>query len=101
MQVEWDCEDIYKAEYMSKHIGEVYDGVISSVKSFGMYVELSNSVEGLVRVDKLPGGWFEYDEVTMSFYCKRTGVRYSIGDNIKVIAARADVSSGQIDFEPI
>lgn len=101
MQVEWDCEDIYKAEYMSKHIGEVYDGVISSIKSFGMYVELSNSVEGLVRVDKLPGGWFEYDEVTMSFYCKRTGVRYSIGENIKVIAARADVSSGQIDFEPI
>jgi len=101
MQVEWDCEDIYKAEYMSKHIGEVFEGVISSIKAFGMYVELENSVEGLVRIDKVPGGWFEYDEVTMSLYCSRTGVRYSIGDSIRVIAARADVSSGQIDFEPI
>jgi ribonuclease R len=86
---------------MAKHIGETFDGVISSIKAFGMYVELENSVEGLVRVDKLPGGWFEYDELTLSFYCKRTGVRYSIGDRLKVIAARADVSSGQIDFEPI
>jgi ribonuclease R len=101
MQVEWDCDDIYKAEYMSRHIGETFDGVISSVKSFGMYVELSNSVEGLVRVDKIPGGWFDYDESTLSFYCEKTGVRFSIGDSVHVIAARADVSNGQIDFEII
>ena len=101
MQVEWDCDDIYKAEFMAKHIGEAFDGVISSVKSFGMYVELPNSVEGLVRVDKLPGGWFDYDEQTLSLYCSRSGARYSIGDGVRVIAARADVSSGQIDFELI
>ena len=86
---------------MSKHIGETFDGVISSVKSFGMYVELENSVEGLIRIDRLPGGWFDFDEKTLSLYCERTGVRYSIGDNVRVITARADIPSGQIDFELI
>ena len=100
MQVEWDCEAIYKAEYMSFHIGAIFEGVISSVKTFGMYIELENTVEGMVRVEKLQG-WFDYDEASMSLYSAKTGVRYSIGDKVKVIVAKADVSSGQVDFELI
>jgi ribonuclease R len=98
MQVEWDCDDIYIAEYMTRHIGESFEGTVSSVKQFGMYVELDNSVEGLVRIDKLPG-WFEYNEAALTLSCPKSGMSFTVGDRVKVIAARADVSSGQIDFE--
>ena len=98
MQVEWDCDDIYIAEYMTRHIGESFEGTVSTVKQFGMYVELDNSVEGLVRIDKLPG-WFEYNEAALTLSCPKSGMSFTVGDRVKVIAARADVSSGQIDFE--
>jgi ribonuclease R len=100
MQVEWDCDDIYAAEYMSRHIGERFDGTISSVKQFGMYVELENTVEGLVRIDKLPG-WYEYDERAFALRCPQTGKCHTVGDAVKVIAEHADIPSGQIDFELI
>lgn len=99
MMVERDCEDIYKAEYMSKFIGEPFEGVVSSVKSFGMYVELPNTVEGLVRIENLPGGWYDFDEATLTLACPKNGSRYTVGDPVTVTATRADVSAGQIDFE--
>lgn len=98
MQIEWSCEDAYKAEYMSAHIGEQFSGTITSVKAFGMYVTLDNTVEGLVRVENIPGGWYEYDEPTMSMYCQRNGRRYSMGDAVRIIVERANVPLGQIDF---
>ena len=101
MQVEWDCDEIYKAEYMSRHIGETFDGVVNTVKNFGMYVSLENTVEGLVRVEKLPGGWYDYDEANMTLACARTGARYTIGDRVRVIVAGAEVATGQVDFELI
>ena len=101
MQVEWDCDEIYKAEYMSRHIGETFDGIVTTVKNFGMYVALENTVEGLVRVEKLPGGWYDYDEAAMVLSCARTGVRYTIGDRVRVIVAGAEVATGQVDFELI
>ena len=101
MQVEWACEAIYMAEYMAGHIGGRFSGVVSSVKSFGMYVQLDNTVEGLVRVDRLPGGWYDFDETTLSLFCQQTGMRFSIGDRVDVIVAKAEVATGQIDFELI
>ncbi len=98
MQTEWDCEDAYKAEFLSGHIGEQFAGTVTSVKSFGMYVTLDNTIEGLVRVETIPGGWYDYDEQSMSLRCARTGSAYTVGDAVRVLVARADVPSGQIDF---
>ena len=99
MQLEWECDGIYEAEYMSFHIGEQFDGVISSVKSFGMYIELANSVEGMARIEGLPGGWYDYDEGSMSLVCRSGGARYTVGDTVRVLVSRAEVATGQIDFE--
>lgn len=99
MQVEWGCEAIYKAEYMSFRVGQEFEGMISSVKPFGFYVELDNTVEGLVRVENIPGGWYDYDESNMALTCERAGRKYELGDRVRVIVSRADVASGQIDFD--
>lgn len=98
MQIEWDCDDIYKAEYMLQHVGGTFPGTITGVKSYGFYVELENTVEGLVRVETLKG-WFDYDEANMQLYCTANGRRYSIGDEVNVLATRVEVALGQVDFE--
>lgn len=61
MNIERNCEDCYKAEYMQQHIGEIFKGLISSVTEYGFYVELENTVEGLVHVNSLPEGNYIYD----------------------------------------
>ena len=99
MRVEWDCEAIYKAEYMTKHVGEEFDGVISSVKSFGFYVELENSVEGMCRIESLEGGWYEYDESRLAIVNPVNHASFALGDKVRVICTRAEVSTGQVDFE--
>ena len=98
MQIEWDCDDIYKAEYMMQHVGGTFPGTITGVKSYGFYVELENTVEGLVRVETLKG-WFDYDEANMQLFCPANGKRYSIGDEVTVLATRVEVALGQVDFE--
>ena len=98
MQIEWDCDDIYKAEYMRQHVGGTFPGIITGVKSYGFYVELENTVEGLVRVETLKG-WFDYDEATMQLFCPANGKRYAIGDSVDVIATKVEVALGQVDFE--
>lgn len=100
MQVEWDCEDAYKAEYMGTHIGERFMGVVSSIKSFGMYVMLDNTVEGLVKVENMPG-WFDFDETNLTLRNPSTGKMYSIGDEVEIIVQGADVPTGKIDFSLI
>lgn len=96
MTVERKCEDCYKAEYMAGHLGESYEGVVSGVTQRGIFVELPNTVEGMVRISEMPGH-FEYDgkiEVRDS----DSGRRLRVGDRVRVKAARADVSSGEVDF---
>ena len=97
MTCERECEDCYKAEYMSSHIGEEFDGVISSVTEYGFYVELENTVEGMVRIDDLPKGQYEYDGF-ISVTDALTGKRYRVGDKVHVICIKADVSGGKVDF---
>ncbi|MGI5960167.1 MAG: ribonuclease R [Massiliimalia sp.] len=100
MKVERDCEDCYKAEYMQKHIGETFEGIISSVAGHGIYVELPNTVEGMVRVEDLPDGEYYFDEV-MQYKNLTTGQVFKIGDPMTVICAKCDVNSGNIDFTPV
>lgn len=95
--IERECEDCYKAEYMKPHIGESFEGRISSVTEFGFYVMLPNTVEGLVHLRSLPEGEYDYSE-PMSLTEKFSGVSYNLGDIITVICSSVNVSEGKIDF---
>ena len=90
------ADDVYKAAYMKEFLGESYLGVISGVTSFGIFVELENSCEGLVRLEDLPAGYYRYDESTFTLFSSKNS--YSLGQKIKVTVANADVSEGNIDF---
>ncbi len=96
MRVERECDDCYLAEYMTKHIGESFEGIVSSVQEFGFFVELDNTVEGLIRVDSLAHGPYDYDG---HFTLTKDGKpAYRVGDTVKVICVGANVSAGQVDF---
>ena len=94
---ERSCEDCYKAEYMEQFIGHDFDGIISSVTAFGVYVKLENTVEGLVRLSAFPSGeWFLSDNVT---YTERvTGNKMRIGGKVKIKVSGVNISAGQIDM---
>ncbi|MBE6846220.1 MAG: ribonuclease R [Ruminococcus sp.] len=96
--IERDCEDCYKAEYMQNHIGDEFEGIISSVTDFGFYVELENTVEGLVHINTLPEGYYEYDGY-FSIKDEYSDRAFCAGNKVKIICAKADVNSGKIDFE--
>ena len=96
MRVERECEDCYIAEYMAAHLGEEFEGMISSVTDYGMYVELPNTVEGLVKIETLPDGTYDFDG---HFSITRNGETvYSVGQHVKVKCVKADPASGNIDF---
>ena len=97
MVVERSCEDCYKAEFMRQFIGQDFDGVIGSVTGFGIYVDLPNTVEGLLHINNLPDGEYIYDG-TVSILEKNSNTRYRVGDSIRVKVLAVDVSVGQIDF---
>ena len=96
---ERDVNDMKMAEYMESHIGEVYDGIISSVTSFGIFVELPNLVEGLVHISNIPGDYYEYVPELLSLIGKSTKKTYRIGDKLKVRVISASKETAQIDFE--
>lgn len=97
-QAERDADDMKKAEYMSKFVGESFDGVISSVTSFGFFVELDNTCEGLVRVSNLTDDYYYYDEMNLCLIGERTKKRIHIGDVVKVQLVRVDVDLREVDF---
>lgn len=98
-KVERDSEDIKKAEYMEKHIGEEYSGIISSVTQFGIFVELENTVEGLIRFDNLGDDYYIYEEEKKRIIGERTNKIYKIGDKVKIKVISANKILRQIDFE--
>lgn len=97
-----DCErevdDMKKAEYMQDHIGEEFDGIISSVTPFGMFIELPNLIEGLVRLDDMTDDYYVYNEDTFSLVGKNNKRGYRLGDKIKVIVKAANKEAKTIDF---
>ena len=95
--IERECEDCYKAEYMKAHIGESFTARISGVTEFGFYVELPNTVEGLVHIRTLPEGEYDYCE-PVSLTEKFSGTTYALGQTVRVICAAVNVSDGTIDF---
>ena len=97
---EREVDDMKKAEYMMKHIGEVFNGVISSVVSFGMFVELPNTVEGLIKIDDLIDDDYIYDENTFSLVGTTTKKRYRLGNDIRIKVIGANKETKTVDFMP-
>ncbi len=97
VKIERDCEACYMAEYMKAHLGEEFEGIISSVTDFGFYVELDNTVEGLVHINTLEDDTYEYDGL-VSLKGERSGKIFALGDKVKVQCTASNVNSGNIDF---
>lgn len=95
---EREVDDMKKAEYMMKHIGEEYEGMITSVLNFGMFVELDNLIEGLISNDDMRGDTYYYDESTFSYVGKNSNKRYRLGDRVKVTVLNASKENKTVDF---
>ncbi|ASS92332.1 ribonuclease R [Aeribacillus pallidus] len=99
VDAERETDDLKKAEFMLDKIGEEFDGIISSVTNFGMFVELPNTVEGLVHVSYMTDDYYHYDERHYAMIGERTGNVYRIGDEITVRVVNVDKEERSIDFE--
>lgn len=83
---------------MSGHIGEAFEGAISGVTGWGLYVELPNTVEGLIHISELKGDYFIFDEERMELMGERTNVRYKLGQKVRVLVKGCDKLTRTIDF---
>lgn len=99
-EAERETEKMKKCEYMSRHIGEEYEGVISGVTGWGLYVELPNTAEGLIRIGDLRGDYFVFDESRMELAGEMTGRRYRLGQKLRIYVSGTDKMSRTIDFLP-
>ena len=100
IECEREVEDMKMAEYMEEHIGEEFEGMVSSVTSFGMFIELDNLIEGLVPLRDMPD-FFHYDEERMTLTGERSHIKYTIGDRVLIKVVRASKEEKTIDFEII
>ena len=96
---ERDVEKMKMSEYMEDHIGEEFDGIISSCLNFGMFVQLPNMVEGLVHVSDIVGDYFNYNEELNALIGQRTKKMYKLGDKVKIKVINASKETSTIDFE--
>lgn len=96
--IERKVDDYEKALYMSSRIGKRFKGTIVGVQSFGFFVELENTIEGLVPIRSLYDDFYEFDEDTMSLQAQMTGNRYQIGQSVNVVCMETDINKGQITF---
>lgn len=96
---ERDVKDIYKARYMEDKVGEEFVGIVSSVTSFGMFIELDNTVEGLVRLADMSDDYYIFDENTFTILGERTKKMYRIGDVVKIQVEKVNVDFKEIDFK--
>ena len=98
VKCERDVDDMKKAEYMESHIGEEYTGVISGVQEFGIFVELDNTIEGLVKIEDMPKGGYDYIDESMSLVNHSTKEKFTFGDQIVVKVIAASKENSTIDF---
>ena len=98
IELERDVEKMKKAQYMSYHLGEKFEGVISGITGYGMYVELENTIEGLVRLDRMYDDYYDSYPEQYRIVGQRTNKVYSLGQRVTVIVSDADYYEGTIDF---
>lgn len=96
---EREVDDLKKAEYMQERIGEEFEGIISSVTSFGVFVELANTVEGLVHITDLDDDYYIFNEAHLSLIGERTKKLYKLGDKVKVECAHVDITNREVFFK--
>ncbi|SIS43429.1 ribonuclease R [Salimicrobium flavidum] len=99
VDAERETDDLKKAEYMQDKIGEEYEGIISSVTSFGMFVELPNTVEGMVHVSTLTDDYYNFMEKQYALVGERTGNIFRIGDEVKIKVSNVNLDERVVDFE--
>lgn len=97
-EAEREADKLKKAEYMEQHIGERFEGVISGITSWGIYVELPNTVEGLIHVSSLCGDYFYYDEANYEMVGRDTGRTYKLGQRLAVVVENTDRFTRTVDF---
>ncbi len=99
VDAERETDDLKKAEYMQDKIGEQFSGVISSVTSFGLFVELENTVEGLIHVSYLIDDYYHFNEKSYALIGERTGKVYRIGQEVTVKVISVNLDERVVDFE--
>ena len=97
-EAERETDKLKKAEYMEERIGSIYEGVISSITAWGIYVELRNTIEGMIHVSMLSGDYFYYDEASYEMVGQATDIRYKLGQKLTVKVNTVDRISRNIDF---
>ena len=98
-EAEREVDDLKKAEYMLDRLGEEFEGIISSVTSFGMFVELPNTIEGLIHITALDDDYYVYDEKHLCLIGERTKKVYRLGDFVKVKCSRVDIPNREVYFD--
>ena len=98
-EAERDTDKLKMVQFMEKHLGEEFTGVISSITSWGIYVELPSTIEGMVRVSDLTDGYYYYDDNHYEMVNERTGKTYKLGQTVKVIVLATDRILRTIDFK--
>lgn len=95
---ERDTDALKKVEFMEDKVGQIYEGIISGVTNWGIYVELPNTIEGMVALSQMDDDYYEFDEKKMLVFGKRTKKSYRLGDKVIVSVAKVDRMMGTIDF---
>lgn len=101
VDAERETDAMKKAEFMEQHVGETFEGVVSSVVKFGLFIELSNTIEGLVHINELDDDYYQYFENQLMLVGERTGKVFKIGQKVEVEVTRADAETREIDFKLI
>ncbi len=100
-EAEREVDDLKKAEYMSERIGQDYEGIISSVTNFGMFVQLPNTIEGLVHISTINDDYYNFDEKHLSLVGERTKKTYKLGGEVSIKVVKVDMFNHEISFELI
>ena len=97
-EAENEVNKLKKVQYMEERVGQVYQGVISGITSWGIYVELPNTIEGMIRISSLAGDFYRYDEKAYELVGTATGRKYCLGEPITIIVNSTDEILRTIDF---
>ena len=97
-EAERETVKMKKAEYMKEHLGEIFEGVISGVTNYGIYIELDNTVEGMVHVNSMRNDYYYFDEIHYELVGQDSGVKYKLGEHVLIQVKRVDMASKTIDF---
>ncbi|WP_391203300.1 ribonuclease R [Psychrobacillus sp. L4] len=99
VDAERDTDSLKKAQYMADKIGEEFEGIISSITNFGMFIELPNTIEGLVHVTNMTDDYYRFDDRQMTMIGERSGKQFRIGDEVTIRVADVKVEESAVDFE--